>query len=182
MTARNLVALSLIVAALPLMSAPAYAQVQDLDIQQERKKPDEPKGEEAGGQDIDAASLEACREQVETFMADRSILFASGSARIAAESEGDLGEVAEILADCPAAPVYVEGHTDADGRAETNLILSLSRAEAVVFELTQLGIDPERLYAVGYGASLPIAPNDTAAGKAQNRRIVFSFEDAAGGE
>ncbi|WP_332714908.1 OmpA family protein [Pelagibacterium mangrovi] len=182
MTARNLVALSLIVAALPLMSAPAQAQVQDLDIQQERKKPDQPKGEASVGGDIDSASLQVCREQLETFMTDRSILFASGSARIAAESEGDLGEVAEILTDCPATPVYIEGHTDADGRAETNLILSLSRAEAVVFELTQLGIDPERLYAVGYGASLPIASNDTAVGKAQNRRIVFSFEDAAGAE
>ena len=130
--------------------------------------------------DEPAIAVDACREQIDTFMADRSILFASGSARLAPESEADLADVAEMLADCPAASVYVEGHTDADGGADANLILSLSRAETVVYELTQLGIDPRRLYAVGYGANLPIASNETAAGKAQNRRIVFSFEDAAG--
>ncbi|WMT88518.1 OmpA family protein [Pelagibacterium sp. 26DY04] len=123
-----------------------------------------------------------CRDRIDDFMAGRSILFASGSARLTAESEESLEGVAEILADCPSAPVYVEGHTDADGGEDANLILSLSRAEAVVFKLTELGIDPQRLYAVGYGASLPVASNETAAGKAANRRIVFSFEDAAGTE
>ena len=128
------------------------------------------------------AAIEICRERVGAYMADRSILFGSGSARIAAESQADLASLAEIFAVCPSAPVYVEGHTDADGGAEANLILSLSRAETVVDALVELGIDPQRLYAVGYGASLPIASNATAAGKAQNRRIVFSFEDAAGTE
>lgn len=123
-----------------------------------------------------------CRERIDDFMAGRSILFASGSARLTADSEESLAGVAEILVDCPSASVYVEGHTDADGGEDANLILSLSRAEAVVFKLAELGIDPQRLYAVGYGASLPVASNETAAGKAANRRIVFSFEDAAGTE
>ena len=128
------------------------------------------------------SALDLCRERAAAYMADRSILFGSGSARLAAASEADLAGLVEILAVCPAAPVYVEGHTDADGGAEANLILSLSRAETVVDALIALGIDPQRLYAVGYGASLPVASNQTAAGKAQNRRIVFSFEDAAGTE
>lgn len=126
------------------------------------------------------SAADICREQVESYMTDRAILFGSGSARLTGDSEADLAGLAEIFAICPSAPVYVEGHTDADGGAEDNLILSLSRAEAVVDALVDLGIDPGRLYAVGYGASLPIASNETAAGKAQNRRIVFSFEDLAG--
>lgn len=133
-------------------------------------------------EDDEQTALDLCREQAANYMADRSILFGSGSARLAAESEADLAGLAEIFAVCPSAPVYVEGHTDADGGAEANLVLSLSRAEAVVDALVDLGIDPQRLYAVGYGASLPIESNATAAGKAQNRRIVFSFEDAAGTE
>lgn len=129
---------------------------------------------------VEPAAIDICREQVATYMADRDILFGSGSARLTEDSQANITGLAEIFAICPSAPVYVEGHTDADGGAEDNLILSLSRAEAVVDALVELGIDPQRLYAVGYGASLPVASNETAAGKAQNRRIVFSFEDIAG--
>src|SRR5690606_37922287 len=68
--------------------------------------------------DPDQASIDRCREQVENHMADRSILFSSGSARLAPESEYDLAALAEVLAICPSTPVYVEGHTDADGGAE----------------------------------------------------------------
>ena len=71
----------------------------------------------------------------------------------------------------------VEGHTDADGEDEANLALSVSRAEAVVDALILRGIGPERLYAIGYGESLPIASNETRAGKQANRRIVFTLAD-----
>eukprot|EP00873_Tetraselmis_striata_P030308 jgi/Tetstr1/450572/TSEL_037608.t1 len=126
-----------------------------------------------------SAQAAQCREQVTALTANNPISFASGRTAPTAASEGVIAEIAGILAVCPSLPVYVEGHTDADGRAETNLVLSLSRAEAVVDRLVEQGIDPQRLFAVGYGASLPVASNDTAAGKAKNRRIVFSFEDIA---
>ncbi|UYQ70782.1 OmpA family protein [Pelagibacterium flavum] len=126
-----------------------------------------------------SAQAAQCREQVTALTANNPISFASGRTAPTAASEGVIAEIAGILAVCPSLPVYVEGHTDADGRAETNLVLSLSRAEAVVDRLVEQGIDPQRLFAVGYGASLPVASNDTAAGKAENRRIVFSFEDIA---
>ena len=50
-------------------------------------------------------------------------------------------------------------------------------AEAVVDALILRGIGPERLYAIGYGESLPIASNETRAGKQANRRIVFTLAD-----
>ncbi|QJR18999.1 OmpA family protein [Pelagibacterium halotolerans] len=134
------------------------------------------------GEGADAVAREEaaqCRDAVAALTQDDAILFASGSTNPTAASEGLISDIADILAICPSQPVYVEGHTDADGRAETNLVLSLGRAEAVVDRLVEQGIDPQRLFAVGYGASLPVASNQTAAGKAENRRIVFSFEDIA---
>jgi outer membrane protein OmpA-like peptidoglycan-associated protein len=73
--------------------------------------------------------------------------------------------------------VEVEGHTDSDGDDQANLALSVSRAEAVVDALIERGVSPDRLYAVGYGESLPIASNETKAGKQANRRIAFTLSD-----
>lgn len=121
--------------------------------------------------------LEVCRDKVTAFAARNAIVFQSGSARIAEESEPAIDELAGYLARCPEATVNVEGHTDADGEEEANLALSVSRAEAVVDALILRGIGPERLYAIGYGESLPVASNETRAGKQANRRIVFTLAD-----
>nr|WP_255714515.1 OmpA family protein [Pelagibacterium xiamenense] len=112
-------------------------------------------------------------------MADKSLLFASGSANLTPDSRALLPDIAQLLNICPQTTVYVEGHTDSDGSEALNLPLSVARAEAVVDELVALGVSAPRLYAVGYGSSLPIASNDTIQGKRQNRRIAFTFEDAA---
>lgn len=121
--------------------------------------------------------LEVCQEKVGAFAARNAILFQSGSARMAEESIPAVDELAGYLALCPEATVNVEGHTDADGEDEANLALSVSRAEAVVDALILRGIGPERLYAIGYGESLPIASNETRAGKQANRRIAFTLAD-----
>jgi outer membrane protein OmpA-like peptidoglycan-associated protein len=125
------------------------------------------------------APLDVCRQKVAAFATRNAILFQSGSTRIADESLGAVDELAADLAICPDAAVNVEGHTDADGEDDANLALSVARAEAVVDALIERGIAFQRLYAVGYGESLPIADNDSAAGKKANRRIAFSFLDDA---
>ncbi|WP_157970111.1 OmpA family protein [Pelagibacterium sediminicola] len=125
------------------------------------------------------SAVAVCRDEVAAYMNGKAILFPSGGTAPTPASLDLLPGLTERLAICPDAPVYVEGHTDADGTAEANLALSIHRAEAVVDALIGLGVDPARLYAVGYGASLPVASNTTADGKRQNRRIVFAFEDIA---
>jgi outer membrane protein OmpA-like peptidoglycan-associated protein/opacity protein-like surface antigen len=97
--------------------------------------------------------------------------FRSGSAQLTAESIGKLSEVAASLEANPEVRVEVRGHTDATGSAETNRDLSQRRAMAVRDVLIQLGIAPSRVTAVGYGEDYPVAPNDTAAGRAKNRRV-----------
>jgi len=122
---------------------------------------------------------QVCSAAIAEFMSANALLFGSGSAQLTESSRELLPAIAERLNICPEQPVYVEGHTDSDGSDALNLRLSIARAETVVDELIDLGVAVTRLYAVGYGASLPIASNATAEGRRQNRRIVFNFEDIA---
>ena len=121
--------------------------------------------------------LLVCKDKVGAFASRNAILFQSGSATIAAESLPAIDELAADLAICPEASVEVEGHTDSDGDDAANLALSVFRAEAVVEALIERGVSPDRLYAIGYGESLPIASNETRAGKQANRRIAFNLSD-----
>ncbi len=67
----------------------------------------------------------------------------------------------------------VEGHTDSDGDPELNQTLSKNRAESVKRRLIEMGLSEDRLTAKGWGASKPVADNETAQGKALNRRVEF---------
>tara|TARA_R110002020_G_scaffold18686_11_gene64843 strand:+ start:1 stop:2370 length:2370 start_codon:yes stop_codon:yes gene_type:complete len=121
--------------------------------------------------------ISTCAGPVDDFSGRNAILFQSGAALIASESEAPLDELVILLKACPDAVINVEGHTDADGDPQQNLALSVARAEAVVSALIARGVNPARLYAVGYGEAEPIADNATAAGKRQNRRIVVMVSD-----
>ena len=76
----------------------------------------------------------------------------------------------EILTVAPKAKVRVEGHTDNTGTTEHNQTLSENRAKSVVDYLIEKGIPAESIYSAGFGESHPIDTNDTAEGRAQNRR------------
>ncbi len=101
------------------------------------------------------------------------IRFESGDVAIAAESLATLDLVALLLNSQLDIRVSVEGHTDADGEEQVNQELSTERAGAVVAYLQTKGVDVNRLTAVGFGSSQPIAPNETQEGKERNRRIEF---------
>jgi outer membrane protein OmpA-like peptidoglycan-associated protein len=80
---------------------------------------------------------------------------------------------AGILTRNPTLVITVEGHTDSVGSAESNQLLSVARAESAKQWFIEAGIDPARVFAVGYGETRPIADNETPEGRAQNRRIEF---------
>lgn len=105
-------------------------------------------------------------------VATQGILFASGSDRIRPESTPTLEEIAGMLTAHPDLRLAIEGHTDSDGEDAFNLGLSERRAAAVMAWLvTERGVAADRLEAKGFGESKPAAPNDTAEGKQQNRRV-----------
>ena len=105
-----------------------------------------------------------------------SILFSSASADPSPQAQAIFTEVAGILKNYTN-NVQIEGFTDnvpiSNSRYPTNWELSSARATAIVKWLASNGVEPERLAAVGYGEFQPVAPNDTDAGRAQNRRVAI---------
>lgn len=105
-----------------------------------------------------------------------SILFPSGGVDPSAQARAIFDEISEILKNY-SNPIQVEGFTDnipiSNSRYPTNWELSSARATEIVKYLAGRGVAPERLAAVGYGEFQPVAPNDTEAGRAQNRRVAI---------
>lgn len=101
----------------------------------------------------------------------QNVHFATGKADLTPDSEAALSKAAQALKDNPDWKVRVEGSTDSSGNADSNLKLSLDRADAVVAWLTSHGVDGGRLTAKGYGDSRPVASNKTDAGRRKNRRV-----------
>jgi OOP family OmpA-OmpF porin len=100
------------------------------------------------------------------------ILFDFGKSELKPESQAAIQEIAKLLQSNPALKLWVVGHTDAVGSAESNVTLSNARAAAVIQALTERnGIDPKRLAPFGAGPYAPVASNDSEDGRARNRRV-----------
>lgn len=119
------------------------------------------------------AEADACQARMRDVVQRGVIRFGWASATLEEESLPTLKELAAVANACPLARIEIEGHTDAEGTPERNSKLSERRAQAVVGYLTSAGVDPSRLRAVGYGATRPVASNDTPESRAKNRRIEF---------
>ena len=109
------------------------------------------------------------------------IEFEFNKATIKPNSYEILDQVAQVFIENPIFIVEVQGHTDNVGNDEYNLDLSERRAQAVRTYLVNKGVPAERLTAKGYGPHKPITTNDTAEGRAINRRVEFSiaFEEVS---
>ena len=116
-----------------------------------------------------------CEARINAILAERTITFAPGSSRPDRDSAATLDAIAEVLRDCGELPLEIAGHTDSQGRAETNQRLSQERAEAVVNALLERRVLVAGMVARGYGPDQPIADNATAAGREANRRIEISL-------
>lgn len=105
------------------------------------------------------------------------IQFETGKAAVKQSSYADLEKLATVLREYPETSLLLEGHTDSQGSAEFNRQLSQQRADAAKAVLVnEFGIAAGRIEAVGRGEDQPIASNDTAEGRAQNRRVETVVE------
>jgi outer membrane protein OmpA-like peptidoglycan-associated protein len=101
----------------------------------------------------------------------RTVYFDTGKATFKPETIGRLDMMAAILTDFPLAKWNINGYCDNTGSDAINLRLSDQRANAVRSYLISKGIIADNLTAKGYGSANPIESNDTAAGRAVNRRV-----------
>ena len=103
----------------------------------------------------------------------QGILFDSGTDIILEKSYGILNQVLGVLNYNPTYQIEIQGHTDNEGSEETNKVLSEKRALRIKNYFVSKGIDEKRITTVGYGNTLPLSTNNTAKGKALNRRVEF---------
>jgi outer membrane protein OmpA-like peptidoglycan-associated protein len=104
-----------------------------------------------------------------------NITFKSGSAELSPSFPKVLDGVTMVLKKYEKTIVEVDGHTDNVGTAEYNQGLSERRARTVTDYLIDKGLKPERTISIGAGESHPVASNDTAAGRAANRRVELTL-------
>jgi outer membrane protein OmpA-like peptidoglycan-associated protein len=115
----------------------------------------------------DANNLDAVKV---TF--DSGILFATNKADLNQTSKNELNNLANIMKQNADVSIDVRGYTDSTGSDAINQPLSVNRAQSVANYLTQNGVKYSQMKNVnGYGSSNPVASNETAAGRQQNRRV-----------
>jgi outer membrane protein OmpA-like peptidoglycan-associated protein len=106
---------------------------------------------------------------------DSAILFRINSDELSDASKTQLAGLANSLKEFEGTEIVVAGHTDSSGEADYNLALSERRAQAAAVYLLDLGVDAERISTVAYGELEPIASNETATGRAENRRVEVAI-------
>ncbi|MFW5816823.1 MAG: OmpA family protein [Wenzhouxiangella sp.] len=99
------------------------------------------------------------------------VLFELGQTELQSGARENLADVVDLLQTEPERRIRIEGHTDSSGPANVNMRISQARAEAVRDALVAMGIEADRVQAVGMGEEFPIASNETADGRNQNRRV-----------
>ncbi|MGB5216877.1 MAG: OmpA family protein [Smithella sp.] len=112
-----------------------------------------------------------------TFKGD--VTFDTGSSEVRPGLYSEINRVAAVLNQYPETFIRVEGHTDSVGTAEYNMNLSQRRANAVKTLLVLRGVAEHRIEIAGYGKTMPVATNDTEAGRQKNRRVEIKIAPRA---
>lgn len=126
---------------------------------------------------LELDNLVARSDQRGQYMVLSGEVFAPGQAELRPQARDNLARLIDFVQRSPRAKVRIEGHTDATGGAELNQKLSLRRAQSVRQALIEEGVAPARLEAVGLGQTRPVAGNDSAEGRARNRRVEVVLQE-----
>ena len=105
-----------------------------------------------------------------------SIIFDLNSAALKPQSMQTIDQIATVMKNNPESDILVKGHTDSSGAEKYNQDLSERRANAVRNYLIAKGVAPARITALGFGMTMPIAPNDTSEGREKNRRVEIEIK------
>lgn len=108
------------------------------------------------------------------------VLFSTGKSELQPGAHLELDRLASFLKDHPKQRVLIQGNTDSTGAPAFNQQLSTARAQAVAHGLELRGVPQNQIETIGLGEAYPVASNDTAAGRQQNRRVDIVFSNASG--
>ncbi len=139
--------------------------------------PDQPAFADRQIRFLEEAGFERVGENFELGLEDR-LLFDIDRSEVRPEMVARLGELARSMATFGILGTRIEGHADATGGSGHNIRLSQGRAEAVKSVLVANGLQSERIESLGRGEGDPVATNETAEGRAQNRRVVLLVRPA----
>jgi outer membrane protein OmpA-like peptidoglycan-associated protein len=124
--------------------------------------------------DLEGAKIERVGEGIKiTF--ESGILFDVGKSAVKSDAQTNLQNLAGILNKYEDTEILVEGHTDATGSEDSNMDLSLRRAQSVSNYLQARQVMPTRLHIQGYGETQPVASNETVDGRQLNRRVEIAI-------
>lgn len=125
-------------------------------------------------EDLEDAKVERVGEGIKiTF--DSGILFNVDSYTLQEQSKENIAELADILKKYEDTNIQYAGHTDNTGSDKYNKELSEKRGKSVAEYTSFLGVDASRMTIIGYGETQPVATNETAAGRQQNRRVEIAI-------
>lgn len=131
-----------------------------------------------------AAELQQQIDELQAVVTDRGlvltlgdVLFTTNSAQLQSGAGTRLNKLVAFLNEYPERMVLIEGHTDSTGNSDYNQRLSQRRSESVKSYLVRQGIGTQRLSAAGLGEERPVATNDSANGRQQNRRVEIIIEN-----
>ena len=115
--------------------------------------------------------VEVCQNDINALLGANPITFKRGKTELEDTMADIVLSIGDLMAECAGLHIEVQGHTDSRGAENLNLQLSQERADAVLQALEESGLVANKITAVGYGEAQPIADNNTADGRAKNRRI-----------
>lgn len=128
-------------------------------------------------QELEGSGVRVRREGNDIYLImPGNITFATGRYEIRSDFYPVLNSVAKVLAEFNKTVVKVSGHTDSTGSSDTNQTLSEQRADSVGSYLANKGVAKGRIHTTGYSYRYPIASNNTAEGREQNRRVELKLE------
>jgi len=138
----------------------------------------------AASSEQEAAELQRQIDALQAKVTDRGlvltlgdVLFETGRADLKAGAAGNLSKLVAFLTKYPERTVAIEGYTDSIGSDDYNQALSQRRADSVRSYLVRAGIESGRLSATGMGKNDPVAGNDSAIGRQQNRRVAVIIDN-----
>ncbi|SHM17549.1 OmpA family protein [Chryseobacterium polytrichastri] len=124
---------------------------------------------------LPGAEVERVGDGIKITMNESIVNFAFDSSNLTSVAQTNLDKLAQVLVNNPDTNINIYGHTDSKGADDYNMKLSQRRAEAVKSYLSSKGIASNRMFAKGEGKTMPVASNDTDAGRAKNRRVEFAI-------